>query len=496
MIKLECSKKEIEFDVSNIALMFSPYTKDDMVVDIQVGSQEIVARLIRKSINPDAKGDENNKEEVVINKVTMDIKQVDDEASQVRVIKQTCKRASYKLLSQYTGKNMPWGILTGIRPTKIVNELFNQNLTPEEVNEHLKNEYWVSDSKRKLMIKVAKEERNILKQNKKDEISIYIGIPFCPTRCVYCSFTAYSLDKCAVSVEPYLEALFKEITYVAEAKKDSPIRSLYIGGGTPTSLNENQLERLLKHINNSFDMTKVSEYTVEAGRPDTITREKLVIMKNEGVGRISINPQSMNQKTLDAIGRKHSVEDIKRVFNEARQEGHDCINMDIILGLPGEDVEEVETTLIELEKLKPENITVHTMAIKRASLLKEDLMWDEEANMLAQGEKIEKMLNVCEKHLADMGLEPYYMYRQKNMLGNFENVGYSTKDTPCVYNVEIMEEKEPIIALGAGGVTKMVYNEGNSLDRIPNVKSLKDYIERIDEMIDRKRVGFEKYMEM
>ena len=512
MVKLNCSKKEIEFDVSNIALMFSPYAQEELVVDIRVEKHYVFARLLR--IEPiditdegikkaeNCRYYEENIEEIkgkglsedkitILSEVEMNIKEDTDSMMQLKIIKQTCKRASYKLLSEYLNKIMPWGILTGIRPTKIVNELFNQNLTMQEVNNHLRDEYLVSDSKRKLMVKVAREERHILSQNKKDEISIYIGIPFCPTRCVYCSFTAYSLDKCGNAVEEYLKALFKEITYVAEVKKDAPIRSLYIGGGTPTSLNEDQLERLLKHINNSFDMQKVSEYTVEAGRPDTITREKLIIMKKQGVGRISINPQSMNQKTLDIIGRKHSVEDIKKVFYEARQEGHDCINMDIILGLPGEDVGDVENTLIELEKLKPENITVHTMAIKRASLLKEDLMWDEEASMLVQGQKIEKMLGVCEKHIGHMGLEPYYMYRQKNMLGNFENVGYSTKDTPCVYNVEIMEEKEPIIALGAGGVTKMVYSGG--IERIPNVKSLKDYIERIDEMIDRKKVGFEKY---
>ena len=489
MVKLNCSKKEIEFDVSNIALMFSPYTKEELIVDIDVKIDYVHAKLIKienTNLASDAEGSK-------ISEVSMDISKTQDIALQERIIKQTCKRAAYKLLSIYTDKTMPWGILTGIRPTKIVNELFNQHLDDKTVEEHLKNEYWIAKNKRELMIKVAKEERNILGQNKKDEISIYIGIPFCPTRCVYCSFTAYSLTKCNTAVEPYLEALFKEITYVAEAKKDAPIRSLYIGGGTPTSLNEDQLERLLKHINNSFDMKKVSEYTIEAGRPDTITREKLVIMKRNGVGRMSINPQSMNQKTLDVIGREHSVEDIKRVFAEAREEGHDCINMDIILGLPGEEVEDVENTLVELKKLGPENITVHTMAIKRASLLKEDLVWDKEADMLAQGEKIQEMLNICEKHLANMGLEPYYMYRQKNMLGNFENVGYSTKDTPCVYNIEIMEEKQPIIALGAGGVTKMVYEEGKHLDRIPNVKSLKDYIERIDEMIERKRIGFEKY---
>lgn len=479
MINLRCEGHDAEYEISNIINLFTPYIQDELQLETHYQKSKVYAKL--KDGN------------LLLNEAIYPVKEIGDPLADKKALKQALKKAVYMTLTDYTNRKMPWGILTGIRPTKLVHELLEEGLNDEVIDAHLKAEYLVSANKRILMREVAKEELAILRQNKPEEISLYIGIPFCPTRCVYCSFTAYSLEKCEAQVEPYLEALFKEITFVAEAKKGVPIRSLYIGGGTPTSLNEDQLLRLLEHVNSSFDLSEVEEYTIEAGRPDTITKDKLRIMKEQGVGRISINPQSMNQKTLDTIGRRHGVEDIKRVFAEARALGHDCINMDMILGLPGETVADVAYTLDELEKLGPENITVHTMAIKRASRLKEELMAGEEAYALTEGEKIQQMLELCEERMARMGLKPYYMYRQKNMLGNFENVGYAAPGTQCVYNIEIMEEKESIIALGAGAITKMVYQNGERIDRIPNVKSLKDYIERIDEMIERKREGFLKY---
>lgn len=479
MINLQCEGHDAAYELTNIINLFTPYVKEDVQVETSYKEQQVWARL--------------KQNDILLDEINDPVQLSGDALSDKKALKQALKKAVYVLLSGYTHQEMPWGILTGIRPTKIAHELLEEGLEDDIIDAHLKEEYLVSPNKRQLMREVAKEELAVLCKNKPEEISLYIGIPFCPTRCVYCSFTAYSLEKCQTQVEPYLEALFKEITFVAEAKKDVPIRSLYIGGGTPTSLNEDQLLRLLEHVKASFDLSQIEEYTIEAGRPDTITKEKLRIMKEQGVGRISINPQSMNQKTLDVIGRQHSVEDIKLVFAEARALGHECINMDMILGLPGETVADVAYTLEELGKLNPENITVHTMAIKRASRLKEELMTDEEAYALAEGEKIQQMLELCEKHMARMGLKPYYMYRQKNMLGNFENVGYASEGTQCIYNIEIMEEKQSIIAVGAGAITKMVYQNGERIDRIPNVKSLKDYIERIDEMIERKREGFLKY---
>lgn len=385
---------------------------------------------------------------------------------------------------------LPWGKLTGVRPTKLVHKADQNGLNAKEINAYLEEVYHISPEKRQLMQEVAERERAILSQNKPNEMSLYIGIPFCPTRCIYCSFTSYALEQNKAQVAPYLSALFKEIEFVAHEKAHTPIRSLYIGGGTPTSLNETELEQLLIKIASSFDLKQIEEYTIEAGRPDTITKEKLALMKAYGVGRISINPQSMNQKTLDVIGRKHTVEDVKTIFKLARQLGPECINMDMILGLPNETVEDVAHTLEELKKLDSDNITVHTMAIKRASKLNEVLREDETAIQLTQANQIERMLTLCQDKMKEMGLYPYYLYRQKNMLGNFENVGYAKLGKESIYNIEIMEEAETIVALGAGGITKIVYPDGKGIERIPNVKSLKDYIERIDEMIERKEKAF------
>ena len=479
MIELLCEGHDAAYELGNVRNLFLPYVKEELVLETIYDGQ--VAKAYLK------KGDE------LLQQATYPVILVGDEIKDKKALKEALKKAVYDTLSHYTHRQMPWGILTGIRPTKLVHEALKSNMSDEAIDAYLEEAYKVSPNKRILMREVAKQELAILSKNKPNEVSIYIGIPFCPTRCVYCSFTAYSLEQKQKEVEPYLEALFKEISFVAKAKAGVPIRSLYIGGGTPTSLNEDQLQRLLLHVEQSFDLSSIEEYTVEAGRPDTITAEKLRIMKEHGVGRISINPQSMNQKTLDVIGRRHTVEEIKEVFHTARALGHDNINMDMILGLPGEEVEDVAYTLQELKALNPENITVHTMAIKRASKLREALREDEEAIHLTEGDKIEKMLALCEKEITGMGLMPYYMYRQKNMLGNFENVGYAKPGTEGVYNIEIMEEAESIIALGAGAITKVVYQNGERIDRIPNVKSLKDYIERIDEMIERKREGFMKY---
>ena len=479
MIELLCEGHDASYEIGNVRNLFLPYVKEELVLETVYKEDMAYAYL--------------KKEDVLLQEATYPVVLVGDEIKDKKALKEALKKAVYDTLSTYTGREMPWGVLTGIRPTKLVHGALKSGMSDEAIDAYLEEAYKVSPSKRVLMREVAKQELAILSKNQPNEVSVYIGIPFCPTRCVYCSFTAYSLEQKQKDVEPYLEALFKEISFVAKAKEDVVIRSLYIGGGTPTSLNEDQLERLLTHVEQSFDLSRIEEYTVEAGRPDTITVEKLRIMKAHGVGRISINPQSMNQKTLDAIGRKHTVEEIKEVFYAARELGHDNINMDLILGLPGEEVEDVAYTLAELKKLNPENITVHTMAIKRASKLREVLREDEEAIHLTEGDKIEKMLGLCEKEITGMGLMPYYMYRQKNMLGNFENVGYAKPGTEGIYNIEIMEEAESIIALGAGAITKIVYQNGERIDRIPNVKSLKDYIERIDEMIERKREGFMKY---
>jgi oxygen-independent coproporphyrinogen-3 oxidase len=411
-------------------------------------------------------------------------KYLEDEKKEV---KRFIKTSIYNMLSDYTGVKCSWGILTGIRPAKNVNELWEKGATDDEVRDILTNKYLATMDKVNLAIEVAYAEQKILRTNDGKKASIYIGIPFCPTRCLYCSFTSFSLSQYGDKVDAYMRALIKEIKYVADYSKRYELESIYIGGGTPTALNEVQLELLLSTLQHYFDLSSIKEFTVEAGRPDTITEEKLKIMKKYNVGRLSINPQTMNQKTLDIIGRQHTVEDIKNIFGIARAIGHNNINMDIILGLPGETPMDVENTMSEIAKLNPENVTVHTLAVKRASRLKETI----EGYEFIDTDSMEKMLDITSYYAKNMGLYPYYMYRQRNMVGNFENIGYCKPETECIYNIQIMEEKQTILSAGAGSTTKIVYEQGK-IDRIFNVKSLEDYINRIDEMIDRKKDGLPK----
>ena len=376
-------------------------------------------------------------------------------------------------------------MLTGIRPAKTINTYIEMGLTEEESINKMVNTYEMSPEKAKLAAAVASAERRILNRVDKNGISLYIGIPFCPTRCLYCSFTSYPIEIYKNKVDEYIDALIKELQFLGQKAKGKRLDSVYIGGGTPTSLSAGQIDKIMYAVSNMFDLSNIMEYTVEAGRPDTITAEKLSVIRKNGAGRISINPQTMNDKTLKLIGRNHTVENIKRVYYEAREAGHDNINMDLILGLPGEGETEVSNTMNEVEKLMPDSLTVHTLAVKRASRLKEKLgEYD-----LAKAMLMEKILELSASGAAEMGLVPYYMYRQKNMLGSFENVGYAKSGFESIYNVVIMEETQSIYAAGAGASTKLYDPETDRIERIFNVKNVDEYIERIDEMIDRKRNG-------
>lgn len=399
--------------------------------------------------------------------------------------KRIIKMALYQCLKEITGYTPQWGMITGIRPAKTVNELLDQGYNEDEARNFLTNQYFAAEEKAHLTVRVAQAEREILSRNHSGDYSIYIGIPFCPTRCLYCSFTSYPLNQYKNMVDGYLDHLLNEIRFVAERVDHEKLMTIYIGGGTPTSLDEIQLERLLLAVQDCFNTKDVIEYTVEAGRPDTITREKLEILKKFGVDRISINPQTMNQKTLDLIGRQHTVEEVQKVFWMAREVGFKNINMDLILGLPEETTADVGHTMAEIYKLNPDSLTVHTLAVKRASRLKEK--FDEYT--LAESALIEEMLGISAKYAKKLDMQPYYMYRQKNMIGNFENVGYCRQGKECIYNVEIMEEKQTIIALGAGGTTKVYNSETNQLTRVFNVKSVEEYISRLGEMLERKRIG-------
>lgn len=432
----------------------------------------------------------------------------DVDAKERPEVKSEIKRDIYTMLKDRTGISLPWGTLTGIRPCKIpmkmleeASERANQaqlvDITKvrSDIYDYMKSTYLVSDEKIELATDIAIRERNVLRQiSGADGYSLYIGIPFCPTRCLYCSFTSYPIatyEKKGI-VREYIDALKTELDYVAEAHSGQTLDTVYIGGGTPTSISADDLREIIRYVKSHFDMSSVREFTVEAGRPDSITEEKLTMLKEEGITRISINPQTMNEKTLKIIGRQHTVEQVESAFKLARQCGHDNINMDIILGLPGEDKEEVNITLKKIKQLHPDSLTVHSMAIKRAAGMHDYLSEHPELDSINTPE----IMDMSFKAAVDMGMEPYYLYRQKNMSGNFENTGYAVPGKEGIYNIAIMEEVQTIIACGAGTVTKRVYpGDGVSgsnirIERCDNVKDVALYISKIEEMIDRKRQLF------
>ena len=399
--------------------------------------------------------------------------------------KNEAKRYLFDRLSQLTGQYPDWGTLTGVRPAKLCNEYFRKGHDTEQVKKILKDTYYLSDEKIKLLIDLAQLQQRILKDCDPNAVGIYAGIPFCPTRCVYCSFTSNQVKY--EKIPPYLTALHKEIDFVGQHLKDigRHAESIYIGGGTPTTLNADDLGQLIAKMKSAFDMSGVREFTVEAGRPDTITEDKLRVIKDSGVGRISINPQSMKQRTLELIGRSHTPGEIVDAFKKAKEVEIPIINADLITGLPEEQPEDFRETLERIIELDPENITVHTLAVKRASRLIEQ---DADYNY-RQGEVVREMLAIAKEKLTACGYEPYYMYRQKHMSGNFENIGWSKPGTESIYNIRIMEEDQTIVAMGAGGISKMYYPETNRLERVPNVSNYEIYIDRIDEMIERKKIG-------
>lgn len=393
-------------------------------------------------------------------------------------------RFLYKLFSEYCGRTLPWGTLTGIRPSKIVMKWLEEGMAPETIQKNFCEIYLADEQKARLCYQVAEKEKTILDaHNYEQEYSLYIGIPFCPTTCLYCSFASFPVAKFGDRMEDYLDALFKEMSFVAENYKTKTLSTIYVGGGTPTALDASSLALLMEEIHRLFPVGKIREFTVEAGRPDSVTREKLHILSEAGVGRISINPQTMQQKTLDLIGRKHTVEQTVEAYGMARQEGFSNINMDMITGLPGEDISHVESTLARIEKLRPESLTVHSLAIKRAAHLNIEM---ERYQGMVKGSTNE-MLRRTDEYCGRMGMEPYYMYRQKNIPGNLENIGYSVPGKECLYNILMMEEKQDIIACGAGASTKYVFPSETRIERAENVKNIDHYINRIDEMIERKR---------
>ena len=400
--------------------------------------------------------------------------------------KDAFKRFLYRELVAATGKELPWGNLTGIRPTKIAYGMLEQGMSEEDIVQTLSDTHYVSEEKSLLSIDIAKREKELLsKIHYEGGYSLYLGIPFCPTTCLYCSFTSYAIAAYRNVVEEYVDCLIKEMDYVSARYADKILDTVYVGGGTPTTLDAEQLDRMITALKEKFDFSQVKEFTVEAGRADSITKEKLQVLYKHGVTRISINPQTFKQETLDIIGRRHTVEQVIEAYHMAREVGFDNINMDLILGLPGEMEEDVQKTIDKVVELAPDSLTVHSLAIKRASKLSQ---W-----IIEHGVKTlhntDQTMEIAARGAQALSMKPYYLYRQKNMSGNFENVGYATEGKYGIYNILIMEEKQTIVALGAGSITKIVLPDGR-IERCDNVKDVKLYIEKIDEMIDRKKEFF------
>lgn len=396
--------------------------------------------------------------------------------------KNRLKYQLYQCLQSETGKRPPWGIITGIRPVKLTGELLRKHGEPHLVQKILTEDYLVAEKKARQAIEMVFHQRQSVGLPQPGGVGIYVGIPFCPSRCAYCSFPSYQTD--ATEMERYVDALLQEIKFVANGLKELKwfAETIYIGGGTPTSLNPVQLERLYGALQEAFAGRNLKEFSLEAGRPDTVTMENMSQAVGAGITRISINPQTMDDRTLVRIGRNHTKRDVYEAFNIARSAGIKVINTDVIAGLPGETTADFAATLEEILSLRPQNVTVHSLAMKRASRLtgENSNFHHDQATVVAE------MLDHGQEALEAGGYTPYYLYRQKQMAGSLENVGYCLPGTENIYNVRIMEENQTIVAVGAGGISKAYYPAENRLERIPNVSNYEVYIQRLDEMITRK----------
>ena len=399
-----------------------------------------------------------------------------------RAARRLCKQTLYDLCRKTTGIHPPWGSMTGVRPTHLMLEALAEGLSPEAAVERLVSRFDVTRPKAELLAEIAMVQRRLPAPGD-TFMDVYIGIPFCTTRCAYCSFSSGEIGNGRL-VPPYMAALEKEIRACAGILRDSgrTLRALYVGGGTPTALPPEDFRHLIDLIGECFP--GALEYTVEAGRPDTITREKLRAIRDGSISRISINPQTMNDRTLQVIGRAHTAAQVREAYALAREEGIPHINMDVIAGLPGENEEDFARTMAEAVSLRPESLTVHTLAIKRSSRM------SLENAPLPEGDMTARMVENGLRTARQLGMAPYYMYRQKYMAGNLENTGYALPGHACLYNVDMMEETSHVLAMGAGGISKKIWPEEGHITRAPNVSNIEVYIQRIEDMIERKKELF------
>lgn len=410
-----------------------------------------------------------------------------------RVRQQLLKLAFYDAGTAALGWEPPWGALTGVRPVKIPARALARGQSPRQAAQRLRSFYRVSERRTMLAMDCAQASLSAQASLRPDEVSLYVGIPFCPTRCAYCSFVSADVGRALSLVEPFVDALCQEIAAVGALLRrlGRRVRTVYFGGGTPTALSADQLDRVMDCLAHAVDLSRCTEYTVEAGRPDTITREKLSVLRRNGTGRISVNPQTMQDSVLAAIGRGHTADDVLRAWDLAQTAGFSCINMDLIAGLPADTVEGFCASLDQILALGPENVTVHTLALKKGSRLMGD--GGAPAGFLPSGQAVSDMLDYAWKILHRQGQRPYYLYRQKYMSGSFENVGWCRPGTGSLYNICMMEELHTIFSLGGGGMTKIVDPRTGWIKRLANPKYPQEYLTNFNRVLTEKQRAAELY---
>ena len=470
-MNLYVKNHNFHFELENLTRLFFPNEKITVIRDFSEPQPPCIYTEVSDKITISVNIGSFNKSETAVKRLTDD----DNELVSAQLL--------YKLLCDFTGLTQPWGILTGVRPVKLLRRLAEES-NEEQAVKKFENDFFVSNEKIALSRETEHNERKILELSKPESFSLYVGIPFCPSRCSYCSFVMASIERAEKLIEPYTKLLCEEIKRTAEIANKLGLRleTVYFGGGTPTTLSAEQLDTVLGTVNKSFDMSTCREFTVEAGRPDTIDIAKLLALKENKVDRISINPQTVNDEVLKTIGRKHTAQQFFDAFELARKCGFDNINTDLIAGLPTDTPESFKNSLDSIVRLKAECITVHTLCMKRASrLTTEGVTLD-----LQQARDAREMLAYTQNILGQNEYIPYYMYRQSRMVGNLENVGWSKKGFESLYNVYVMDETHTILACGSGGVTKLKRNNPDYLERIFNFKYPYEYIDRFDELIQRK----------
>lgn len=470
-MNLYVKNHNFHFELENLTRLFFPNEKITVIRDFSEPQPPYIYTEVSDKITISVNIGSFNKSETAVRKLADD----DNELVSAQLL--------YKLLCDFTGLTQPWGILTGVRPVKLLRRLAEES-NEEQAVKRFEKDFFVSNEKTALSRETEHNERKILELSKPESFSLYVGIPFCPSRCSYCSFVMASIERAEKLIEPYTKLLCEEIkrTAVIANKLGLRLETVYFGGGTPTTLSAEQLDMVLKTVNKSFDMSTCREFTVEAGRPDTIDSAKLFALKENKVDRISINPQTTNDEVLKTIGRKHTAQQFFDAFELARKCGFDNINTDLIAGLPTDTPESFKNSLDSIVRLNAECITVHTLCMKRASrLTTEGVTLD-----LQQARDAREMLAYTQNILGQNEYIPYYMYRQSRMVGNLENVGWSKKGFESFYNVYVMDETHTILACGSGGVTKLKRNNPDYLERIFNFKYPYEYIDRFDELIQRK----------